>query len=335
VSRCGSGAVLPLEGEHEQVLAGQTPASGGGGLLGPFAGPGFDFESISRGVPVFGRIPAHLPPVTTSARMAAAWTVPTPATADAPALRQTLAALQARIAQRTAARPYRLIAATPLPTASAGTLLMRVYVNPEGCEAVALVAPPTAHRAAEPGGEAGSLEQKASLDATSSAELRGTAPAVLVRVHDACFTSEALGSLKCDCADQLREALQRVSRSPEGGAVLYLPQEGRGIGLAAKTAAYALQAHGRDTVDANRDLGLPDDARDYGAAADMLAELGISRVALLTNNPRKARLLRAEGVDVARTVQLQPRARSGLAAGYLRAKAARMDHSISGLLGEL
>lgn len=221
-----------------------------------------------------------------------------------------------------AARPYRLLAATPLPTASAGTLLMRVYVNPEGCEAVALVAPP-----APPASRSSHQDAKV--------ESEGDGEGVLVRVHDACFTSEALGSLKCDCADQLREALRRISRSPRGGAVLYLPQEGRGIGLAAKAAAYALQAHGRDTVDANRDLGMPDDAREYGAAADMLAELGISKVALLTNNPRKAKKLRELGIEVPRTVQLQLRARSGLAAGYLRAKAVRMQHSISGLLAEL
>src|SRR5580704_13916088 len=105
---------------------------------------------------------------------------------------------------------------------------------------------------------------------------------VPVRVHSECMTSEVFGSLKCDCRDQLDWALAEIVRRG-AGAVLYLRQEGRGIGLANKIRAYELQASGLDTVDANRSLGLPDDARSYEAARDMLAHLGVRSVRLLTN----------------------------------------------------
>ena len=109
---------------------------------------------------------------------------------------------------------------------------------------------------------------------------------VPVRVHDECFTSEVLGSLKCDCREQLHFAMDHIRRRGPG-AVIYLRQEGRGIGLANKIAAYALQEVGHDTVDANRMLGLPDDIRRYDAAAAILRDLGIRSVRLMTNNPRK------------------------------------------------
>lgn len=119
----------------------------------------------------------------------------------------------------------------------------------------------------------------------------------LVRVHSECLTGDALGSLRCDCGPQLEASLAAVAA--EGGAVVYLRgHEGRGIGLAAKIQAYALQDGGRDTVEANVDLGLPVDAREYGAAAAMLADLGIDGVTLLTNNPEKVSGLRAAGTEV-------------------------------------
>lgn len=146
---------------------------------------------------------------------------------------------------------------------------------------------------------------------------------VLVRVHDECLTSEVLGSLKCDCKEQLDTALDRIRE--EDGVVLYLRQEGRGIGLANKIAAYALQEQGLDTVDANRALGLPDDARRYHAAAAILADLGLTDILLLTNNPRKIERLEALGVSVADRVPLvvpaNPHSR-----GYLSAKRSRMGH---------
>ena len=149
---------------------------------------------------------------------------------------------------------------------------------------------------------------------------------VLVRVHSECITSEVFGSLKCDCKEQLDGAMAAIAAAGFG-AVIYLRQEGRGIGLANKIRAYALQSRGHDTVDANRLLGLPDDARQYDVAADMLKHLGIVSVRLLTNNPAKVRALRKLGVEgVGRMpILVAPTAHS---AGYLEAKRLRMDHDI-------
>ena len=109
---------------------------------------------------------------------------------------------------------------------------------------------------------------------------------VLTRVHSECLTSEVFGSLKCDCKEQLDAAMAEVARSGSG-VILYLRQEGRGIGLGNKIRAYDLQSRGHDTVDANRLLGLPDDARRYDVARDMLEWLGVKSVCLMTNNPEK------------------------------------------------
>jgi GTP cyclohydrolase II len=150
---------------------------------------------------------------------------------------------------------------------------------------------------------------------------------VLVRVHSECVTSETFGSLKCDCREQLDAAMAAVARSG-AGAILYLRQEGRGIGLANKIRAYALQARGHDTVDANRLLGLPDDARRYDVVRDMIAHLGIRALRLLTNNPAKEAALRRLGVPVvARTpIEVAP---TGHSAEYLRTKRLRMGHDLS------
>ena len=123
----------------------------------------------------------------------------------------------------------------------------------------------------------------------------------LVRLHSECLTGDVFGSLKCDCGPQLREAL-RILGEAGGGVLLYLRQEGRGIGLANKLRAYALQDRGLDTVDANRRLGFADDERNYGMAAAMLRALGIDRVRLLTNNPNKLAGLESQGVAVAERV---------------------------------
>jgi GTP cyclohydrolase II len=149
---------------------------------------------------------------------------------------------------------------------------------------------------------------------------------VLLRVHSECLTSEVFGSLKCDCRDQL-EAAQREVALKGQGVILYLRQEGRGIGLANKLRAYKLQSTGHDTVDANRLLGLPDDARDYAPAAAMIEHLGIQSIKLMTNNPDKVTALRALGVNI--------EGRNGVIVGhnkfsapYLEAKRVRMGHSL-------
>jgi GTP cyclohydrolase II len=126
--------------------------------------------------------------------------------------------------------------------------------------------------------------------------------AVPVRLHSECLTGDVFGSLRCDCREQLTRALAQLAQA-EAGAILYLRQEGRGIGLANKIRAYALQETGMDTVEANQHLGFDDDARDYQIAAAMLQLLGVASVELWTNNPRKLEGLEAEGITV---VQRQP-----------------------------
>ncbi len=148
--------------------------------------------------------------------------------------------------------------------------------------------------------------------------------AVLVRVHSECLTSEVFGSLKCDCRDQLEAAQKEIGRRKRG-VLLYLRQEGRGIGLANKIRAYALQSQGHDTVDANRVLGLPDDSRDYAPAAEMLRHLGVSSVQLLTNNPEKVAALRSLGVAVLSRVPSIVLT-NPFSEGYLNTKRDRMGH---------
>ncbi len=150
----------------------------------------------------------------------------------------------------------------------------------------------------------------------------------LVRVHSECLTGDALGSLRCDCRSQLREAQRRIA--DEGrGIILYLRgHEGRGIGLVHKLAAYALQDNGRDTVEANIELGLPVDARDYGIAADMLRALGVQQVRLLSNNPDKREGLEGHGIAVAEQVDLQT-APNDVNRGYLTAKARKLGHRLT------
>ncbi|CAM9795866.1 unnamed protein product [Scytosiphon promiscuus] len=146
---------------------------------------------------------------------------------------------------------------------------------------------------------------------------------VPVRVHDQCLTSEVLGSLRCDCKQQLELALDYISE--HGGCVIYMQQEGRGIGLANKVAAYALQDGGLDTVDANRHLGFDDDLRSYEAVEHILADMGIKSVKLMTNNPFKLKCLKSMGVQVLSRIPMlvAPNVHS---LGYLRAKAHRMSH---------
>ena len=148
-------------------------------------------------------------------------------------------------------------------------------------------------------------------------------PAPLVRLHSECFTGDVLGSLRCDCGPQLRDALRRMA-TEGAGVVLYLEQEGRGIGLLNKLRSYALQDRGLDTLEANAALGYAADERDFAAAAAMLRALGVTRARLLTNNPDKLAALTAHGVQVERASLLI--AANGVNDAYLATKAARLGH---------
>lgn len=147
---------------------------------------------------------------------------------------------------------------------------------------------------------------------------------VRVRMHSSCLTGDLFGSLRCDCGDQLRRAVQQLS-GDEGGVLLYLSQEGRGIGLASKLRAYRLQDAGLDTLDANNHLGFDADERSFDVAAQMLRALGVTRIRLLTSNPWKVRALRAAGIDVVAQEPLHGRVNRHNAR-YLRAKQERAGH---------
>jgi GTP cyclohydrolase II len=165
------------------------------------------------------------------------------------------------------------------------------------------------------------------VDGAEHLAIRLGSPAAvpLVRVHSECLTGDVLGSERCDCGPQLHEAVRRISAT--GGYLLYLRQEGRGIGLYAKLDAYALQDDGLDTYEANLALGYAADARDYTAAAQMLSALGVSRLSLLSNNPDKGVQLAAHGL----AVDLVPTAvhLSSANARYLAAKAQHGGHLLS------
>jgi 3,4-dihydroxy 2-butanone 4-phosphate synthase/GTP cyclohydrolase II len=155
---------------------------------------------------------------------------------------------------------------------------------------------------------------------------------VLVRVHSECLTGDVLGSLRCDCGPQLDAALRTVSEEGRG-VVLYLRgHEGRGIGLLHKLAAYSLQDVGHDTVDANLQLGLPADAREYDVGAQILADLGVRSMRLLTNNPAKSAGLDGHGVQIVARVPLQVHA-TPENLRYLQTKRDRMGHDLPDLEG--
>ena len=194
------------------------------------------------------------------------------------------------------------VAVTTLPTRHGELTAVAYRDTVTGHEHVALVAGP--------------LE---ALDA-------GAGP-VLARVHSECLTGDAFGSRRCDCGPQLDESLRRVATAGRGVVVYLRGHEGRGIGLAAKLAAYALQDAGLDTVDANLTQGLPADARDYTPAAHILRDLGVGGVRLLTNNPAKQAGLEAGGVHVVERFPLAVAA-SPRADGYLRTKRDRMGHDL-------
>src|SRR3984893_17839617 len=151
----------------------------------------------------------------------------------------------------------------------------------------------------------------------------------LVRVASQCLTGDVLTSLRCDCRAQLELSLKKIGRAPSG-ILLYLPQEGRGIGLMNKLRAYQLQDGGMDTVEANESLGFAADARDYEFPAKILKNLGVKRIRLLSNNPDKVRQLESSGIHVSERIPCQPRI-SKTSRSYLQTKRHKMGHLLDGV----
>ncbi len=151
----------------------------------------------------------------------------------------------------------------------------------------------------------------------------------LVRVHSQCLTGDVLTSLRCDCRAQLELSLKKIAQAPSG-ILLYLPQEGRGIGLMNKLRAYELQDGGMDTVEANESLGFAADVREYDFPAQILKKLGATRIRLLSNNPDKIRQLESAGIQVVARVPCQPRL-SKILRSYLQTKKKKMGHLLAGV----
>jgi len=149
---------------------------------------------------------------------------------------------------------------------------------------------------------------------------------VIVRVHSQCLTGDIFGSLRCDCQDQLHAALRLIEKEGRG-VVLYMRQEGRGIGLANKILAYQLQDNGRDTVEANEELGFKADLRDYGVGAQILADLGIKKIRLLTNNPKKIVGLKGYGLNIVERIPIEITPNE-INARYLETKRDKLGHLI-------
>jgi 3,4-dihydroxy 2-butanone 4-phosphate synthase/GTP cyclohydrolase II len=149
---------------------------------------------------------------------------------------------------------------------------------------------------------------------------------VLVRVHSECLTGDVFGSMRCDCGSQLHDAMAQIGQAP-AGVLLYMRQEGRGIGLGPKIHAYKLQEEGLDTVEANERLGYPMDLRDYGVGAQMLVDLGVQKLKLMTNNPKKVVGLEGHGLEIVEQVKIKVAANPHNER-YLTTKRDRMGHTL-------
>jgi len=210
----------------------------------------------------------------------------------------------------------RVVAAAKLPTGFGSFRIFGIEGRKSGEEAVAI--------------QHGNLQ--GASNGTSNGSARATEKsrkAPLVRVHSQCLTGDVFTSERCDCRAQLEFSLRKITKEPSG-VLLYLPQEGRGIGLINKLKAYELQDGGLDTVEANRRLGFADDARDYEFAAEALKALGIREVRLLSNNPDKVAQLESAGIRVIERVPCRPRT-SKHSAAYLRTKKDKLGHLLAGL----
>ncbi|HTV60172.1 MAG TPA: GTP cyclohydrolase II [Verrucomicrobiae bacterium] len=199
----------------------------------------------------------------------------------------------------------RIVAEAQLPTRLGAFRILGIEGTGHGEEAVAVV--------------------RGKLNGSSANRMR---PALL-RIHSQCLTGDVFKSERCDCRAQLEYSLRKIAREPLG-IVLYLPQEGRGIGLLNKLKAYELQDRGLDTVEANRKLGFEADSRDYDFAARALKAMGIRSVRLLSNNPEKVRQLEGAGIRVAQRVPCRPRT-SHHSKAYLRTKKNKLGHLLAGL----
>jgi 3,4-dihydroxy 2-butanone 4-phosphate synthase/GTP cyclohydrolase II len=160
----------------------------------------------------------------------------------------------------------------------------------------------------------------------------GPSDTVLVRVHSQCLTGDVFGSRRCDCEEQLHQAMSMVEKEGKG-VIVYMRQEGRGIGLVNKLRAYCLQDMGKDTVEANEALGFKADMRDYGIGAQILADLGLHKIRLMTNNPRKIIGLEGYGIEVVQRVPIETKPHQENIE-YLKAKAKKMGHFLSVKSGE-
>ncbi len=152
-------------------------------------------------------------------------------------------------------------------------------------------------------------------------------PAPLVRIHSQCLTGDVFGSTRCDCGDQLKSAMRQISKAGSG-VIIYHPEEGRGIGLLNKLLAYELQDQGADTVEANKRLGFGADERDYAACAAILKDLGVRRVRMLSNNPRKLRALDAAGIQVLERISIEITPRRSTQ-HYLKTKKEKLGHLLT------